>query len=124
MVSKSNLKWEVKQCTNNYIKGALCKKVKTRKKREEAETEPGVVRHSVLDRNNTFTPRHQRAAGIKRRSISNVGSSINSETQRKLTCTSLFGGSSLYWKYDYEVPDTCWSEYNHIIRLLSLVEIH
>ena len=112
VVKKTDMVWEVKECSNNYIKGAVCKKVKTRKKREKAgesdssKQEIG-VRHMTAH-NTTLTRRHQ-GSGIKR-SIINAGSSINTETQRELTCTSLFGGSSLYWKYDYQVPDTCWSE--------------
>ena len=36
--------------------------------------------------------------------------SVDGTTQREITCESLFGGSALYWKYDFEVPSSCWSK--------------
>ena len=39
--------------------------------------------------------------------------SVDGARQREITCESLFGGSALYWKYDYEVPASCWSKYQY-----------
>ena len=36
--------------------------------------------------------------------------SVNGATEREVTCEALFGGSALYWKYDFEVPTSCWSK--------------
>ena len=41
--------------------------------------------------------------------------SVDPITERQVTCESLWGGSALYWKYDYQVPSSCWSE-SHSVK--------
>ena len=37
--------------------------------------------------------------------------SVETLTQREITCTALYqSGQTLYWKYQYQVPHSCWSE--------------
>ena len=101
-----NFKWELKRCDLVNVKGALCKKALSRKKREVEESPETDLIIPVK------TPRRRRAPSHREevRDPVRVKRSIDTETQRELTCSELWGGTSLYWKYDYEVPAYCWSK--------------
>ena len=37
---------------------------------------------------------------------------VDDLTQREITCSDLHqSGQNLYWKYQYKIPDSCWSKY-------------
>ena len=104
-VKSSNMEWEMKKCDLVNIKGALCrKKITTRKKRDAGVLESGNAGKSVERESRAATYSGERSDPVR------VRRSVNTETQREATCTELWGGSSLYWRYDYEVPGHCWSE--------------
>ena len=35
--------------------------------------------------------------------------------KRFFECTDLFNGAAAYWKYEYEIPDSCWSKFNQYL---------
>ena len=40
-----------------------------------------------------------------------VKRSVDTLTQREITCSSLYqSGQNLYWKYQYQIPNSCWSK--------------
>ena len=40
-----------------------------------------------------------------------VKRSVDTLTQREITCSSVYqSGQSLYWKYQYQIPHSCWSK--------------
>ena len=58
---------------------------------------------------------HKRSLDVGTDSVTSVVTgrrqkrSLDTVTQREVTCESLWGGTALYWKYEYEVPYSCWS---------------
>ena len=110
-VKHSSFKWALKQCDGAFVKGALCKKNVSRKKREINVGENKSTDVEVVETYSRRTFVRSPTAKSGRRDYPvRVKRSINTETQREMACEPLFGGSSLYWKYDYEVPSYCWSK--------------
>ena len=35
--------------------------------------------------------------------------------KRFFECTDLFNGAAAYWKYEFEIPESCWSKFNQCL---------
>ena len=47
--------------------------------------------------------------------VTTVTTTTTTVRKRFFECTDLFNGAAAYWKYEYEIPDSCWSKSNQYL---------
>ena len=114
-------KWLMWTCTGANVEGVLCMKgtstsvgakVVGRKKRLANQTEGrNLTSMQRTTRNQTIKQQTQTTnVPVHSRAKRSLDTSTDPMYSRTIKCESLFGGSAAYWKYDYEVPQYCFSK--------------
>ena len=98
--------WGSADCTQWQPGGRKRRQLDMEEEKEEEEAEH--YSREVLERfdNLDILAAAERKRGVpvrRRRSVDTI-------TEREVTCESLWDGSVLYWKYEYEIPSFCHSE--------------